>query len=256
MIFVPEKHPLFASGEMVALVTGSSRKLGKHLAVHLGEIGFSVAVHYLAGKERAKKVVKKIIDRGLPGVKAHAFKADLSDPKQAKKVVDSVVKKFGRIDLLINNVGNYLNKPISKVTEKEWRYIIGTNLHSTFYCTQAALPHMRKQGYGRVINIGFSPIGKIQAMPKVTPYFIAKTGVLLYSKAVAVEEIKRGITVNVISPGHTFDSVGNKEKEIKKIPAGRFAYPRDFFGLIDYIVSDESDYVTGNHFIVSGGYSI
>ena len=236
-----------------ALVTGSSRKLGKYLALHLANQGADVAVHYHKGKERALKVVEQIKKKN---VKSAAFKADLSDSEQAKKLIDQVVKKFKRIDILINNVGNFLHKPISKVKESEWHFIFDTNLNSTFYCTKNAVPYMRKRKFGRIINIGYSPIGKIQAMPKETPYFIAKTGVLLYSKAVASEEAGNGITVNVLSPGTTFDSVLKPKKASDTIPAGRFAKPDDFNVVIDMLVKEEANYITGNHFKVSGGYNI
>lgn len=236
-----------------ALVTGSSRKLGKYLALHLANQGANIAIHYHSGKDRALNVVEQIKKKN---VKSAAFKADLRDPKQAKNLIENVVKKFKRIDILINNVGNFLHKPISKVKESEWQFIFDTNLNSTFYCTQAALPFMRKKKFGRIINIGYSPIGKIMAMPLVTPYFIAKTGVLLYSKAVAVEEAKNGITVNVLSPGTTFDSVMKPKKASDTIPAGRFAKPDDFNVVIDMLVKEEANYITGNHIKVSGGYNI
>ncbi len=235
------------------LVTGSSRKLGKYLSIHFAECGANVAIHYLSGRERAEKVVEHLQKKG---VKSFAFKADLSKPLEAKMLIDSVAKKFGSLDILVNNVGNFLYKPVSRVSEKEWMFILDTNLNSTFYCTQAALKHMRKKKFGRIINIGYSAIGEFKAMPNVTPYFIAKTGVLLYSKAVAFEEAKYGITINVVSPGTTFDSLMKPKRASDKIPAGRFAKPEDFNALIDYIVSEEANYVTGNHFKVSGGYNI
>jgi 3-oxoacyl-[acyl-carrier protein] reductase len=116
---------------------------------------------------------------------------------------------------------------------------------------------MRRQQWGRVINIGYAPAGKLSAFPKCTAYHIAKTGVLIYTKSVAVEEARYHITVNMVSPGTLFNSVKKPSlNPVDYIPAGRFCRYEDVLSVVDYLVGEEASYVTGGHFVVSGGYSI
>jgi 3-oxoacyl-[acyl-carrier protein] reductase len=170
---------------------------------------------------------------------------------------DKVKHTFGRLDVLINNVGDYLEKPLARVSTEEWEAIIRSNLTSVFLCTKEALPLMRKKKVGRIVMIGYAPAGKLVASPKCAVYHLAKTGTLILTKSMAVEEAPHGITVNMISPGTLFNSVKKPSKTAADyIPAGRFCRYDDLLGMLDYLLSERASYVNGGHFVVSGGYAV
>jgi len=172
-------------------------------------------------------------------------------------MVERIIDTYGRLDVLINNVGDYLEKPLAGISYEEWDDIIKSNLYSAFLCSHEVLPLMRRQGGGRIVMIGYAPAGKVAAAPKCAVYHLAKTGCLILSKSMAAEEAGYGITVNMISPGTIFNSVKKPSRNPSDyIPAGRFCRYRDIFGALDYILSEEAAYVTGGHFVVSGGYAL
>jgi 3-oxoacyl-[acyl-carrier protein] reductase len=172
-------------------------------------------------------------------------------------MIQRVHRSFGRLDVLVNNVGDYLEKPVARVSLPEWESILQSNLTSVFLCTRESLPLMRKGQGGRVIMIGYAPAGKLVASPRCAVYHLAKTGALILTKSIAVEEAPHGITVNMISPGTIFNSVKKPSQRASDyIPAGRFCRYADLHGMLDYLLSDEAAYVTGGHFVVSGGYAI
>jgi NAD(P)-dependent dehydrogenase (short-subunit alcohol dehydrogenase family) len=170
---------------------------------------------------------------------------------------ECVERSYGRLDVLVNNVGDYLEKPLAFVSIAEWDAILRSNLHSVFLCTREALPMMRRAGKGRVITIGYAPVGKVMSSAKCAVYHLAKLGVLSLTKAFAAEEARNGITVNMISPGTLFNSVKKPSRNAEDyIPAGRFCQYRDIHGALDYLLGAQASYVTGGHFVLSGGYAI
>jgi 3-oxoacyl-[acyl-carrier protein] reductase len=172
-------------------------------------------------------------------------------------MIERVDRLFGRLDVLINNVGDYLEKPLARVSMEEWEAILRSNLTSVFLCSKQALPLMRERRWGRIVVTGYAPAGKLAASPRCAVYHLAKTGALILAKSMAVEEARYGITVNMISPGTIFNSVKKPSKTPSDyIPAGRFCRYDDLLGMLDYLLSEEASYVTGGHFVVSGGYAI
>lgn len=238
----------------MALVTGGARRFGASVCRHLADRGYRVAINYRTSREQAESLAGRIRARGGEALPCHA---DVTREGDVRRMVERVHRSFGRLDVLINNVGDYLEKPLARLTTAEWEEILRSNLTSVFLCSRAALPLMRKRPGGRVVMIGYAPAGKVGAAPRCAVYHLAKTGALILTKTLAVEEASYGITVNMISPGTLFNSVKKpSRKAADYIPAGRFCRYSDLLSLLDYLLSEEADYVTGGHFVVSGGYAV
>jgi NAD(P)-dependent dehydrogenase (short-subunit alcohol dehydrogenase family) len=233
-----------------ALVTGSAKGIGKAILLALAQKGYSVAVHYQHSKEEAEEVAK--LARNF-GVKTLCLQADLRDPEEAKQLVTATQQHFGTLDVLVNNVGNYHYGPLKELSVDVWHEMFNSNLHSTFYTSQAAVPFMRKAGGGRIVNIGYAGAEHLVARPNIVAYGIAKTGVILYSKALAKTEIKHNITVNVVSPGVIENSIS---QPLSEIPIGRSGKLDELVGAVMYFLSPEAAYVTGVTLEVSGGWNL
>ncbi len=233
----------------VALVTGSARRTGRAILENLAENGADVVVHYNQSEAEALDAVEKA--RSL-GRKAHAARADLTDYKQAQALFDEVYNIFGKLDILINNVGNYLVKDIEQVTHEEWDYQIQTTVSTTFYTCKLALPGMVAQNHGRIINLADSGADHLAPWPEATPYMVGKTGVLLLSKSLAKRYAGHGITVNCVSPGILTNSTW--KPGVEKIPAGRYANYPDITNAVLFLLRPESSYITGANLKVAGGW--
>ncbi len=236
--------------DKIALVTGSSRGIGRDIALKLADVTSGVAVHYKNNRDAAKKVVKKIREKGNLAV---SFRADLTKEREASALVRNVEEKFGRIDILVNNFGPILVKSWEKVTSSEWDYILRSNLMSALYCLKASLPGMRKRKWGRIINLGYSRAEQLVAFSTITPYAIAKTGLLILTRSVAASEGSAGITVNMVSPGLM---EGGILPESKSVPKGRLGKFEDISSAVLFLVSDEADFISGTNLIVAGGWKI
>ena len=234
----------------VALVTGSAKGIGKAIVLELASLGFDVAVHYHSSEQEAKKVAAKAQTKG---VKALTFKADVTKESEATRLVEQTYEALGSLTVLVNNVGNYHKSELADHSSKDWRAMFDSNLHATFYTCQIAIPLMRKEGQGRIINIGFAGAEHLIARPITTAYSIAKTGVILYSKALAKAEAERGITVNVISPGVMENS---ETKPINEIPIGRTGKLGELTAAVRFLVSDDATYITGTTIEVAGGWHL
>jgi len=242
--------------EKFALVTGSSRGIGRGIALALAREGFNVAINYLTNEKAAAKVVTEILKLGR---QSFSVQADVREFDSVKMLISQVEHKFGHIDVLVNNVGDFILKPLSQISVEDWRAMLDSNLNSTFYCCKIALEGMRRRGHGRIINIAVANASRIQAYKQVAAYTIAKTGVLILTKSLAVEEANNGITINAISPG--FFDTGSMAQEVKKdtqdkIPMGRLGNSQDIANAVLYLISDEAEYVTGAEIVVSGGWGI
>jgi 3-oxoacyl-[acyl-carrier protein] reductase len=238
----------------VALVTGGGAGIGKAISLALGKAGAAVMIDYLARKELADSVAKEI--HSLGG-KSRTVRADVSLPRGARTAVEAAIRSFGRLDVLVNNVGSFLHKPILAVRPEEWCGIIQNNLNSVFYCSSQAIPHMRKQGWGRIVNIGVAGCDDIRAFPNTTAYNIAKTGILILSKSLAREVAPFGITVNVVAPGMVDTGVLSKpamKKLAERIPMKRAASPQEVARAVAFLISDDASYITGSCITISGGW--
>ncbi|MCA9838418.1 MAG: bifunctional dihydropteridine reductase/dihydrofolate reductase TmpR [Trueperaceae bacterium] len=233
-----------------ALVTGSAKGIGKAILLALAEHGYDVAVHYRSSQQEAHDVAK---EAEKLGVKAITLQADVSVAEEARMLVEKAHEQFGRLDVLVNNVGNYHKAALAEVSPKDWHEMFDSNLHAVFYTCQTAVPYMQKQGKGRIINIGFAGAEQLIARPVITAYGIAKTGVILYSKALAKSEAASGITVNVVSPGVMENS---ESKPVKDIPLGRTGNLAELTSAVSFLVSDEASYITGITLEVAGGWNL
>jgi len=237
-----------------AIITGSAKGLGREIAIALGKNGCNVVVHYNTSKKQAE-MVKSIIEKsGSKAITAITIKADLTNPDEVKRLFAETHKQFGRIDFLINNVGNFIFKDISKIEYPEWKHILDTTLNSTFLCCKECLHYMRKQKFGRIINIGDSEADKIHASKMMLPYKIGKTGVLMLTKSLAVSEAKNNITVNIVSPGIMPNSV--VKPSLNKIPLGRYAEFEDVVNAVLFLLGEKANYITGENLNVASGWGL
>jgi NAD(P)-dependent dehydrogenase (short-subunit alcohol dehydrogenase family) len=251
---MPAELPLpqgrFLEGR-VALVTGSAKRLGRTLAESLAALGARVAIHYRSSGEEAMAVVRAI---RAAGGEAEAFRADLLDSAECHKLVQQVVQRFGALHVLVNNVGDYLEKNVLELPIADWHYMLDSNLNTTFYMCHFALPELRKGDYGRIINLGFASSGQLISSLNATPYAIAKNGVLTLTKSLATALQAEPITVNMVSPGVLENSITHPP--LRDVPRGRWGQPEELAAAIAYLCTPIADYVTGQHLEVAGGWHL
>ncbi|GIW34637.1 bifunctional dihydropteridine reductase/dihydrofolate reductase TmpR [Meiothermus sp.] len=234
----------------VALVTGSAKGIGRAILLALAEKGFDVAVHYRSSESEAERTRQEALERGVQAIKVAA---DVTLIQEAEGLIHSVAEQLGGLQVLVNNVGNYLKKPVETLSPEEWHAMLDSNLNAPFYLTQAALPYLCKSGYGRIVNIGFAGAQNLLARPDITPYVIAKTGLIIYSKSLAQRLAALGVTVNVVSPGVAENSVS---KPLKDIPMGRLAELEELARAVLFFVDEANGYLTGQVLEVAGGWNL
>lgn len=234
----------------IVLVTGSSRGMGKHIALRLSDHVAGVVVHYRKDRKSAESVVREIKAKGKLSA---CFRADLTEEIEAHSLIQRSREKFSSIDILVNNFGPIFAKPWEKLKTEEWDYVLQANLGSAFGCMKAVLDGMRKKGWGRIINLGFSRVEQLVAYRNIVPYAIAKTGLLILTRSVAASVAGDGITVNMVSPGLMEGGVLPQDHNI---PAGRLGRFEDVASAILFLVSEKADYITGSNIIISGGWKI
>ena len=237
----------------IALVTGSSRGIGKTIALKLAENGADVGINYKSQKEKAEEVVSLIQKMGK---KSKSFCADVSDFSQVEKMAKDFLAEFGRIDILVNNVGPFIMKKLAELSLDEWESMIKQNLTSTFYCCKAFLPQLQKQKSGVIINLGGPNAEKTSGFIYTTPWSIAKTGVVILSKSLAKQEGKNGIRVNVVNPGYieTEEYTEEMKKNMPKdVPLGFLGKPEDIAEAVVFLASEKAKYINGAVLNVHGG---
>jgi NAD(P)-dependent dehydrogenase (short-subunit alcohol dehydrogenase family) len=233
-----------------ALVTGSARGIGRGIALALAGAGFDVAVHYRRSASEAEAVRT---EAEALGVRAIVLQADVTDRDAAAGLVREAYDQLGGLAVLVNNVGNYVHKPLAELSFEEWDDVLATNLEATFATCQAAVPLMRVAGGGRIVNLGYAGAQNLVARPNLTAYAIAKTGVVLLTKAIARAEAANGITANVVAPGVIENS---PTKPLKEISAGRVGHIEEVAAAVLYLVSPEAAYITGQVLEVAGGWNL
>ncbi len=236
--------------QRIALVTGSSRGIGRGIAAGLAADGMAVAVHYHRQKDEAEAALADIKKQGSDGA---VFAADLGNEDSARGLIRQVEEQFGGIDVLVNNYGPIKVKPWEEFTTEEWDFLIKANLFSALWCMSAVLPGMRKRKWGRIINIGYNRVEQLHSFFSITPYAIAKTGLLILTRSAAVKEARDGITVNMVSPGLM---EGGVSPDAAKVPMGRLGRFKDAAHAVSFLASDESDYITGTNLMVAGGWKL
>ncbi|AFH43053.1 3-oxoacyl-[acyl-carrier-protein] reductase FabG (short chain dehydrogenase SDR family) [Fervidicoccus fontis Kam940] len=237
-----------------SIVTGSAMGIGKGIAQKLASLGSNLILFDISDKifETAKEIEHLEVEV-LP------FKGDVTNKEDVERSVEEGISKFGKIDILVNNAGIYPSKPFIEMTESDWDRVLNINLKSMFLFSKAVLPNMMKNSYGRIVNI--SSIAAIVGFPGLIHYSASKGGVVGFTKALALEVAKFGITVNAIAPGPIETSgtkVDEQTAEIYKrlIPVGRMGKPEDIANAVAFLASEESQFITGHLLVVDGGYTI
>ncbi|MFZ5880195.1 MAG: 3-oxoacyl-[acyl-carrier-protein] reductase [Chloroflexota bacterium] len=241
----------------VALVTGGSRGIGKAIAFELAARGAAVVVNYHKSPEAAEEVVQQI---QAAGGKAAAFQADVSDFKQAEALVKFAVETFGDLGILVNNAGITRDQLIMMMPESDWDAVIDTNLKSTFNCSKAAVRHMMRKRYGRIISIA-SVAGQL-GNPGQTNYSASKAGQIGFTKALAREVAARNVTVNAVAPGFVdteiLDAMSPETlaAALKLVPLARKGQPEEIAYAVAFLASDQAAYITGQVLGVDGGMAM
>ena len=238
----------------IALVTGASRGIGKKIALRLAQDGFDIIVNYLFEEEDYEGTVKEIQEQG---VKAKAYKADVSNFAEVKQMIDDVVSEFGSIDVLVNNAGITRDGLLARMKEEDFDDVIRINLKSVFNCCRHAVPYMMKQRSGKIISMA-SVVG-LAGQAGQTNYSASKAGIIGFTKSLAQEIGSRHITVNAIAPGYVntpmTHALSDKQRDeiMSRIPLRRGAEVDEIANVVSFLASDQADYITGQVISVNGG---
>jgi len=248
---------MFRLDGKVALVTGSSRGIGKSIALKLAQAGADVIVNYLKSADAALQVKKEIESFGRTAI---CVQADTSKKGAVERLFETIMKQFGKLDISVNNAGIVTRHDFLDMTEEEWDEVIDCNLKGYFLCGQQAARIMVKQKGGRIINI--SSISQFQPAPGRVHYCASKGGINMLTKGMALELGKYNITVNAIGPGatetdFTKDVLSDPtfyQATLNKIPLTKIGKPDDMAGAVLLLTSDEGSYITGQTIFIDGGY--
>ncbi|MEX0801594.1 MAG: 3-oxoacyl-ACP reductase family protein [Dehalococcoidia bacterium] len=239
--------------DKVAIVTGSSRGLGRAIVRELAGHGAKVAINYYQSKAEAESLHQELTGKGQEAI---IVQAGVAHPDEVQKLIDTTVETFGGIDILVNNAGVNRDRTIRRMTHEEWREVIATDLDSVFNCTYAAAPHMIERGAGRIVNMS-SIVGQMGNLGQ-SNYAAAKAGIVGFTKSAAQEFARFNITVNAMCPGFIeTEMVTNLTPEVQeallaKIPLGRFGKPEEVARLCRFLVT-EGEYITGAQININGG---
>jgi 3-oxoacyl-[acyl-carrier protein] reductase len=243
-------------GGKTAIVTGSSYGIGKGIAILLAQEGAQVVVNYSKSDERAQQVVAEIAGQGG---NASAVKADVSRSVEVKRLVDACVEEFGRVDILVNNAGILPFGTIEEITDEILDRVFRVNFFGTFYCCREVVPMMKKQKYGKIVNIT-SIAGQRGDNTTAACYGSSKGAMSVLTKSLARQLGPFGINVNAVAPHAIITPMMDywgeeKRNEMKeRIPIRRLGTPRDVAVAVLFLVSDEADFITGQIINVNGGY--
>lgn len=229
----------------IAFVTGSAKNLGRAIAIDLAQQGAKIVIHYHHSEKEAQKTLAEV-KKYSGGI---IVSADVTNSNEVSAMIRTTQQQLGSIDILINLVGSFIFEPITASKFEKFKDVIESNLYSTYLCCQKALPHMQKKKWGRIINFGCVGADNLTIRKKTTPYYIAKSGVIMLTKVLAYEYAKDGITVNSISPGILSTSVAKP-----KTPSGKFAQFEDIINVINFLIKVESNYINGANLEVAGGW--
>jgi NAD(P)-dependent dehydrogenase (short-subunit alcohol dehydrogenase family) len=231
-----------------ALVTGSADGIGRALLLALAGAGASVAVHYHTSEGPARETATAALERDA--AETTLTQGDVTDPDAVDDLFRSVEETLGTVDVLVNNVGDFAPAHWEAIEYETWNRVIQTNLNGTYLCSKRALPAMREAGWGRIVNVGYAGADRGLVSPKNFPYFVAKAGVLMFTRMLAADTQADGVTVNAVSPY----VVENSDRFPETLPRGRPAAFEDLANAVRFFASDAAGYVSGANLEVSGGW--
>lgn len=243
--------------DKTALVTGASRGIGKAIALELARAGASVVVNYSGNKTRAEETAAQIRELGT---EALTYQCDVANEEDVQEMVRTAVQKFGHLDIVVNNAGIIRDGLIMRLKEEDWDAVLNTNLKGVFLVTKAALRPMMRQKQGKIINVA-SVVGILGNAGQAN-YVAAKAGVIGLTKSTAREVASRGITANAVAPGFISTEMTEKfpekikEKMKSEIPLHRLGTPEDVAGVVKFLASEDSGYMTGQILSVDGGMAM
>ena len=238
----------------VAVVTGSSRGIGAGIVTELARLGAKVVINYNHSREDAEAVLQAIQTIGGEGL---TIQADVSQAKDAQRLIKEALNSLGQIDILVNNAGTTRDNLIMRMKEEEWDLVLQTNLTSAYHCSKAVIRPMMKQRKGRIINIT-SVVG-LSGQEGQTNYAASKAGLIGFTKSLAREVGSRNITVNAVAPGFVPTALTNVLPEaqtqqiIEQTPLGRMGSVEDIAHAVTFLASDQASFITGQILTVDGG---
>jgi len=245
--------------DKIALVTGSSRGVGRAVALAYAKTGAKVVINYTANEKAAADVVREIENMGSEAI---SVKADVAQKSDVEHLVSTAIERFEKLDILVNNAGFTRPSMMDKMTEEQWDQVVDIHLKGAFLCSQAAAIHMKEQKSGKIINVT-SVAGLVGTVGQIN-YSAAKGGILSMTKSIARELARYNVCANVISLGIVATDMTEKirsdeklkEIYLNRILLKRFAETDDISPAFVFLASDESNYITGQHLCVDGGYGM
>ncbi|WP_042351747.1 enoyl-[acyl-carrier-protein] reductase FabL [Bacillus massiliigorillae] len=243
----------------VALITGSSRGIGKQTALRLAKAGYDIVINYARSKSAALEVVEEIESLGR---KVLLIKANVGDVKKIKAMFETIEETFGRLDVLVNNAASGVQKPIDELEENHWDWTMGINGKGALFCAKEAAKLMEKTGGGQIVNI--SSLGSIRYLENYTAVGVSKAALEALTRYLAVEFAPKNIRVNAVSGGavdtDALKHFPNREELLKEAaeatPAGRMVEIDDMVNTIMFLISEDASMIRGQTIIVDGGISL
>ena len=238
----------------VAIVTGGARGIGAAISEALARDGVHVAMGYSANRAAAEDLAGKLTAEGC---RVSVHQGNVGEPDHCRRVADEVLAAHGRIDYLVNNAGVTVDKTVRKMTVDDWHAVLRINLSGAFYMTKAVLDHMLEKGFGRIVNIS-SMVGQTGNIGQAN-YAASKAGLFGFTKSLALEVARKGITVNCVAPGYTDTEMVAAvpkdvlDKVVATIPVGRLGHAREIARAVRFLVDDDAGYITGSVISVNGG---
>lgn len=238
----------------VAIITGGTRGIGKAIAIQMARQGAKVVITYNSDKEKGIKTINEIVELGGEAI---LLKLSVESAEDSRKLAKDVVKMFGKIDILINNVGITKDSSFLMMSKSSWEKVIDVNLNGTFNCCKAVIPHMISKRSGNIVNI--TSISGLKGIAGQTNYSATKAAIVGFTKSLAQEVGKLGINVNAVAPGFIETDMTKdfkdemRKKYLDSIPLGRFGEAEDVANLVTFLSSDYCKYILGQVIAIDGG---